>query len=353
MTSRSWTPVARPSPRLRLTAGVAGTIVIADDYPSNLLLFRELLEAEGHGVVTAKDGVEALQLVRQHLPDLVLSDCMMPELDGFELCRLVRQSPRTRLIPVILMTASDDEGVRLRGIEAGADDFLHKPVRVRELAGRVRSLVKLKRQTDALDPAESLVLSLSWYVDARDARTGGHRERMTYCAAFFGTHLGLSPDAVLTLRRGACLHDIGTIALPDSLLRKTGPLTDAEFDEMKRHTIVGDELCARMTQLQPVRPIIRQHHEHLDGSGYPDGARGDDISLLAQIIGIIDVFDALTTDRPYRSAVSAEAAYVQLRSEVEKGWRRSDLVDEFIRLARAGSLPLRTEQSSHDNLPTD
>jgi len=328
--------------------------MVVDDYPGNRELFRELLTAQGHGVVTAEDGVEALQLVRRHLPDLVLSDCMMPQMDGFELCRRVRQSPRTRLIPVILMTGSDDEGARLRGIEAGADDFLRKPVRGQELASRVRTFVNLKRQTDALDPAESLVLSLSWYVEARDAGTDGHRERMTYCAAFFGAHLGLSEDAVLTLRRGAYLHDIGKIALPDSILRKAGPLTGAEFDEMKRHTIVGDELCAPMRQLQPVRPIIRQHHEHLDGSGYPDGARGDDISPLAQIVGIIDVFDALTTDRPYRTAVCAEAAYAQLRSEVEKGWRRRDLVDEFIRLARAGSLPLRTSPiDRRDSVPMD
>jgi putative two-component system response regulator len=260
----------------------------------------------------------------------------MPDMNGYELCRALKNRPITRFTPVVLVTGSDDEDARLAGIQAGADDFLRKPVRTQELMARVSSLIRLKRAIDDLDSVETLVLSLARTVEARDSYTAGHCERMAYLAGEFGAHLGLPTDAVAALRRGGYLHDVGKISLPDAILRKVGPLTEDEFTQMKRHTIVGDALCADLRLLHSVRPIVRQHHERLDGSGYPDGAKGDDISLLAQIIGIVDVFDALTTERPYRRAMCPKDAYEHLRCEAAKKWRRADLVEEFVALGVTG-----------------
>ena len=324
-------PVSRPS---------GASVVVVDDQEANRELFRRLLSAHGYTVSMAPDGAAGLALVRRQMPDLVLSDCMMPVMSGYDLCRVLKHDLVTRFIPVVLVTGTEDEDARLLGIEAGADDFLRKPVNTQELTARVRSLVRLKRFTDELDSAESLILSLARTVEARDPYTAGHCERMAHYAAVFGTHLGLSVEAILALRRGGYLHDIGKIGLPDAILRKVGPLTSEEFEIMKRHTIIGDELCEDLRLLRLVRPIVRQHHERLDGSGYPDGARGDEISLLAQIVAIADVYDALTTDRPYRKAMSIQEAYSHLLVEGQSGWRHPDLVAEFIRLGEAGALLL-------------
>ena len=316
----------------------AAHVIVVVDMEMNRHLFGTLLRRDGYGVSTAEHGVQALELIRGQTPDLLLSDCMMPEMTGFELCRLLKEDDATRLLPVILMTGMYDNDARIMGINAGADDFLHKPVDPLELSARVRSLIRLKRYTDELDSAESMILSVAKTVEARDAYTSGHCERMAKYAAVFGAHLGLPPEDILALRRGGVLHDIGKIALPDTILRKAGPLTPSEFDEMKRHTVIGDELCAGLRVLRPVRAIVRQHHERLDGSGYPDGACGEQISLLAQIISIVDVYDALTSDRPYRAASSPAHALTELRREAQNGWRRRDLVDAFITLDSTGVL---------------
>jgi putative two-component system response regulator len=162
---------------------------------------------------------------------------------------------------------------------------------------------------------------------------------MAAYAATFGLHLGLVEDEIAALRRGGYLHDLGKIAIPDAILLKTGPLSPDEFDVVKRHTTVGDQLCGNLRLLRLVRPIVRWHHERADGSGYPDGLRGAEIPFLAQIMGIVDVYDALTTDRPYRAALTWEAACAALEHEAELGWRRADLVRAFVGLCRAGQLP--------------
>jgi putative two-component system response regulator len=323
-------------------------VIVVDDMDMNRQLFSRLLDRHGYRVSTAENGAHALELIRRDAPDLILSDCMMPTMDGFELCRILKQDDATRLLPVVLMTGLDDEHARIMGIDAGADDFLRKPVNTLELTARVRSLIRLKRYTDDLDSAESMILSLARTVEARDPYTSGHCERMAECAAVFGAHLGLPPEDVLALRRGGVLHDIGKIALPDAILRKEAALTLSEFAEMKRHTVIGDELCAGLRLLRPVRAIVRQHHERLDGSGYPDGASGEGISLLAQIVSIVDVYDALTSDRPYRRATSAAHACAELRREVEIGWRRRDLVEAFI--AVSSTAPLRHLPHERDRL---
>ncbi len=222
---------------------------------------------------------------------------------------------------------------RLTGITAGADDFLSKPLDDAELRARVRSLISLKRYTDELDSAEQVVLTLGKTIEARDPYTEGHCERLARYATRLGERLGLNHDDLVALRQGGFLHDLGKISVPDSVLLKPGPLTPAERAIIMRHTLVGDELCSQLNALRKVQPIVRFHHERLDGSGYPDGLRGDAIPLLAQILGVVDIFDALTTDRPYRRALARERALETLTDEVRRGWRRADLVAEFITLA--------------------
>ena len=279
---------------------------------------------------TASNGAEALRLVRADPPDLVLMDVTMPGIDGFEACRVIKEDASTRMIPVVLVTALNDTASRIRGIEVGADDFISKPFNQLELLARVRSLIRMKRYTDDLDSADSVILSLGLTIEARDATTDGHCQRLARYAAALGRALGLGADDIAALERGGFLHDVGKVGIPDAVLLKPGRLTPEEYAHIQQHTIIGDRLCGELRSLRNVRPIVRHHHERLDGSGYPDGLRGEAIPLLAQIMGIVDVFDALTTERPYRVALPFEQAAKELRGEVARGWRRADLVATFL-----------------------
>jgi putative two-component system response regulator len=307
-----------------------GSVLIVDDIVGSARLVKSLLAPDGHAVRMAGDGAEALRLVREDPPDLLLMDVMMPHLDGFEACRVIKHDPMTRLIPVVLVTSLNDTGSRLRGIEAGADDFVSKPFNAPELRARVRSLLRIKRYTDELDTAESVIVSLALTIEARDSTTEGHCHRLSRYASALGRKLGLGEDDISALSRGGFLHDVGKIGIPDAVLLKPGPLTPDEYELMKEHTVIGDRLCGELRSLRRVRPIVRHHHERLDGSGYPDALRGDAIPLLAQIMGIVDVYDALTTKRPYKGALAVERAAEELRREVACGWRDGRLVDAFL-----------------------
>jgi putative two-component system response regulator len=257
----------------------------------------------------------------------------MPTLDGFETCRRLKENPSTRLVPIVLLTAMQERGGRVRGLEAGADDFLGKPVDPAELSARVRSLVRLKRYTDDLDTAESVILSLGMTIEARDATTDGHCQRLAHYAVDLGREAGLAEEELAALAKGGFLHDIGKVGIPDAILLKPAPLTPAEFAVMKRHTEIGDRLCGQLRSLRRVRPIVRHHHELLDGSGYPDGLRGGAVPLLAQIMGIVDVFDALISSRPYKAPMAVDCAFDQLAAEAAGGRRDRELVKAFERIA--------------------
>lgn len=315
-----------------------GRVVVADDIQSNIDLLTRLLVREGYTVHAAMDGGAALELVEREKPDLVLSDVLMPVLTGFDLCRRLKSNRLTRLIPVVLVTALDERESRIEGINAGADDFLTKPVDPHELKARVRSLVRLKRFTDDLDSAESVIVSLALTVEARDVSTRGHCDRMAAYAEAFGAHLGLSDEEVAALRLGGYLHDVGKVGIPDAILLKAGRLTPDEFGIMKGHTVIGETLCGDLRLLRCVRPIVRHHHERLDGSGYPDGLIGSAIPLLAQIIAIADVYDALTTERVYRRPLTHDDAYHELEEEARRGWHDAELVCAFVALCRRGAL---------------
>lgn len=307
-----------------------GTILVVDDLETNLELLERILTAQGYEVRTARDGEEALDVVAQAPPDVVLTDIRMPRRDGFGLCRELKSTASTRLIPVVLMTGASEADDRIQAIEAGATDLLGKPIDLPELKARVRSLVQLKQFTDELDSAEVVLKTLALMIEARDAYTQGHCERLARYATALGERIGLPESDLVALTKGGYFHDIGKIAIPDSILLKPGPLTPEEFERMKEHPVIGEKLCGDLRALHDVRPIVRHHHEHLDGSGYPDHLAGDEVPLLAQIIGIVDVYDAITTDRPYRAALSQAAAFTALRDEVGRGWRDGELVDVFI-----------------------
>jgi len=317
---------------------MTGRVLIADDDATCVDLVRRLMQRLGYSITTAVDGREALAAVRRELPDLVLLDVEMPHVDGIEVCRRLKSDPATRLIPVVLITGLSATGDRVRGIEAGADDFLSKPFHPEELEARVRSLMRLKRYTDELDSAESVILSLALIIEARDPYTKGHCERLAHYATALGAHLALGSEERAALFRGGYLHDVGKIGIPDHVLLKPAPLSKDEFTLMKDHTVIGDQLCGGLHSLRLVRPIVRHHHERLDGSGYPDGLSGDAIPVLAHIVSIVDAYDAMTTTRPYREAWTPERAFEDLRNDVAKGRLRASLVDAFVDLARGGGL---------------
>lgn len=307
-------------------------VLVVDDLHANRALLERLLAPEGYTVVTAANGEEALTKARRLKPDVVLADVIMPVMDGFELCRAIKADPSGYLTPVVLVTSLHGRSERIRGIEVGADDFIVKPFDPEELRARIRSLVRLKRSTDDLDCADAVILSLAMTVEARDPSTQGHCERLARWAVGLGRRVGLGAADLSALDRGGVLHDIGKVGVPDAILLKAGPLTAAEFAQMQQHTIIGDRLCSELRLLQPVRPIVRHHHERLDGSGYPDGLRGSRVPLLAQIISVVDVYDALTTARPYKAALTPEIALAELEAEARRGWRDPQLVAEFAAL---------------------
>jgi putative two-component system response regulator len=314
-------------------------VLVVDDIDGNVQLAALALEPHGYLVSSVGDGRSALSEVRRSHPDLILLDVMMPGLDGFETCRQLKEDPETRLIPVVLVTALREPHSRIHGLEAGADDFLSKPFNPHELRARVQSLVRLKRRTDDLESADAMMLSLALTIEARDASTDGHCQRLAAYACALGRRLGLSECDLIALRRGGFLHDIGKIGIPDAVLLKNGALSHDEYTLMQSHTLIGDRLCGELRSLRAVRPIVRSHHERLDGSGYPDALKGDAIPLLAQIIGIVDVYDAMTTDRPYRRSTAPSAACEELLRETKRGRHRRDLVDAFVSLVTSRELP--------------
>ncbi len=280
----------------------------------------EFLRVHGFQVITSADGETALFELTRQQPDLVLLDVQMPGLDGFETCRRIKANPETRLIPVVLVTGLSATEDRVRGLEAGADDFLTKPVDRSELVARVRSLLMLKSFVNELERAESVLFALARSIEGKDPYTKGHCERLAENCARLGERIGLSTEEITTLRRAGVVHDIGKVAVPDAILLKPGPLTPEERAIMQQHPVVGESICAPLKSFRSVLPIIRHHHEKFDGSGYPDGLKGEQIPLTARILSVVDVYDALTTERPYKPAHPPEEALKTMAEEVQKGW---------------------------------
>ena len=314
---------------------MAERVLVVDDDSRIRAVLKRMLEAEGLTVLEAPNGAEALSVLTVKPPDVVILDIVLPDLDGFEICRRIKADPECRLLPVILVTGLGDVEDRVHGIEAGADDFLTKPFERVELLARVRSLLKVKRFTDELERAEHVLMALAQAIEGRDPYTQGHCDRLSKYASALGKRLGLDDDHITSLERAGFVHDIGKVSIPDGVLKKPGPLSSDERSQMKRHPLIGEHICKPLKSFRLVLPIIRHHHERMDGSGYPDQLEGDAIPLTARILSVVDVFDALTTDRPYQSAFSQDEALDEMAREVEKGWwdprvfeAFSDLIDE-------------------------
>jgi putative two-component system response regulator len=304
-------------------------ILVVDDNRDNTFLMRELLSAHGYDVLVALNAHEAEVIMRSATPDLVLLDVIMPGKSGYDLCREWKNDESTRLIPVIMITGLSDREDKIRGIEVGADDFLNKPIFPEELFARVRSLLRLKDYTDELDNAEAVLCTLGRSVESRDPYTEGHCERLAQYASELGEHLGRDEDEVVALKRGGFLHDLGKVAIPDAILKKHGTLTPEEWKLMRQHPEIGENICRPLRSLRLVLPIIRHHHEHWNGSGYPDGLAGEQIPLLARILQVVDVYDALRTERPYKPARTHEESYRVMVDESRSGLWDPNLVEEL------------------------
>lgn len=304
-------------------------ILIVDDEAAARTALATLLRRQGYQVRDAASGEEAIAECTAFRPDLILLDIVMPGLSGFEVCRQIKATPETRLTPIVLITGLSQTGDRIEGINAGADDFLSKPLDFNELLARTRSLLRLKHYTDELENAEAVLVSLAASIEARDPYTRGHCERLAAMSVPLGEALGLDDDQIKALRLAGTVHDIGKVVVPDAILLKPGPLSPEEFRVMQKHSAAGERICAPLRTFEYVLPIIRYHHEKHNGSGYPDGLCGEEIPLTARILQLADVYDALTTDRVYRKAVSSAAALELMEHEAGRGWWDRELFGTF------------------------
>jgi putative two-component system response regulator len=303
-------------------------VLIVDDDSVVRETIRDSVEHLGYATREAASAEEALQRIAQELPDLILLDVRMPGITGIELCRRLKADQATHLIPIVLLTAQGELDTRVAGLEAGADDYFTKPVHLRELRARLRALIRLKRVVEELEQAENMITTLALTIEARDTYTAGHCVRLANFAVELGERLGLREDELGALRLGGFLHDLGKIQVPDGVLLKPGTLTPDEWRLIKEHPAAGDRLATPMRTLGLVRPVIRHHHERMDGQGYPDKLAGQEIPFLARIMAVVDVYDALRTRRPYKPPLD-EAESLRLLHE---GARTGQLDPEVVRV---------------------
>lgn len=307
-------------PRVRVRGLEGVRVLIVDDDLSVRRTLERLLVRDGAEVSAIEDGAEALTAALAWNPDTILLDATMPGVDGFEVCGRLKADPRTVLIPVLMITGLDSRQDRLRALEAGADGFMPKPFDIHELLVRVRTSARTKLVTDRLERPEEILVAMARCLEGKDENTLGHCERLADYGARLGARLGMSKEDIEALRLAGLVHDIGKLAIPDSILKKPGKLDEFEWEIMRTHSAEGELICSGLASFERVLPIIRHHHEKLDGSGYPDRLAGDAIPATARVLQVIDVYDALTTARPYKAAETPENALRIMEREVERGW---------------------------------
>lgn len=314
-------------------AAQAPTILIIDEVDLSRRLLKAMLKAAPYHILEAKRPSDGMAILDREKVDLVVIDQVMAEMTGTEFCQLLKNDRRTQLVPVMVITSVQGVENEVAGFESGADEFLVKPLQPALVRTRIRSMLRKKALIDSLEEAETILFALAQSVEHRDRYTGLHCERLATYSIALAQALGLSRREQLALYRGGYLHDIGKISIPDAILFKRGLLTSEEWQIMRLHTIRGEEMCRPMKTLAPVLPIIRSHHERWDGSGYPDGLRGEDIPLLARILQVTDIYDALTTARPYKPAFAHRHAIELMLEEARRGWRDPELVPLFAEVA--------------------
>lgn len=308
-------------------------ILLVDDDPLNLELLKAYLGSSPYKILKAFSGEEALEIVKKQEVDLILLDVMMPGMNGFEVCRRLKTREKTRLIPIVLITGLDDLESRVKGMECGADDFISKPANRLEIMARVKTLITTHKQNNRLTSIENVLFSLANAVEAKDRYTQGHTSRVANLAIDLGKKMRLSEHEIEALRIGGILHDIGKIGIPEYILTKPGPLDDQEWTLMKTHCEIGHKICEPLEKnLGLALEIIRHHHEKMDGSGYPDGLPGHLILKVARIMAVVDIYDAMTSDRPYRQALSRNEACYYLKQEGEQGKLDREVVESFLQL---------------------
>ena len=307
----------------------SATILIADNADINRRLLRGILKSTPYRIFECKDGIEALEVLEREKVDLVIVDMLLPGVSGPDLCWRLKRDRTKHLIPIIMLTSVHGVENEINGINSGADEFLSKPLHPSVVRTRIQAMLRNKAATDSLEEAESILFALAQTVEQRDRYTGGHCARLANFSVAIGSTLGLPHEDLIALHRGGFLHDIGKISIPDAVLFKQGPLTAVEWDVMQSHTIRGEEICRPMKSLAPVLPIIRNHHERWDGTGYPDNLAGERIPLPARILQLADIYDALVTARPYKRAYTHDEAMAVLEDEARQGWRDPELVSVF------------------------
>jgi putative two-component system response regulator len=315
-------------------------ILVVDDDPINVEILGAILTSQGYEVLKAFNGGDAVRLIERDSPDLILLDVMMPGISGFDVCRKLKSSERTRMIPVVMVTALDDLDSRIKAIEAGADDFITKPPNNLELLTRTKSLIRLKHLNGRLINIESVLFSLANAVEAKDAYTQGHTHRVSALAVNLGKRMALREKDIEALHLGGILHDIGKIGIPDEVLNKPGRLTADEWEIIKTHPEIGYRICEPLkATIGGALEVIRHHHERLDGSGYPDGLKGEAISMVARIMSVVDIYDAIATDRPYRTSMTREEAVAILRESVTGNLLDGNVVENLVDLVLGAPAP--------------
>lgn len=310
------------------------TILVVEDEPHIREVLSGLLGALGYRLLLAVSAEQALDALNVVSPDLVLTDVHLGAMSGIELCARLKADPRYELMPVVILTAVGDLEARVAGLAAGADDFFTKPVEFVELRTRLAALLRVKMLLDQLDRAEAVITTLALTIEARDPYTLGHCDRLSRYAVAVGEALGLDREMIRALRLGGYLHDLGKIAVPDGILLKPGPLDPIEQERIRAHPGAGSDLVLGLRSMELIRPIMRHHHEKWDGSGYPDGLKGEAIPLGARIISVVDVFDALHTERPYKAALSRSDAVSLLIRETDAGYWDPKVVETFLEILR-------------------
>ena len=312
-------------------ASDAATVLVVGENAEDRSLLEASLRSADHTVISAADGASGVRQLSAHQCHLVLCEMVLPDMDGLDVCRAIKNAPATREIPVIMIGSDGDDVRRERAMQAGADDYVVRPLERATVLGLVRAQLRIRHLNDRLQELEGVVVSLARAADDRDQGTAGMSERVAHWALSLGMGLGLPEDDLTLLYKAALLHDVGSLGIPVNIFAKRGPLDEQEFRQVMEHPVLGERLLEPLSRADRLLPAVRHHHERVDGTGYPDGLAGDHIPLFARIIAIADAFAALNADRPYRRRLAREEAIRTLREGAGTQWD-IDLVERFLQL---------------------